>query len=197
MFLNTPALQEVNFDQLTSLNQMGNNNFTTLQNFKSSTITSDANGGTSRSKRSLKADPAPVLDLSNTQLTDLPANSFTNLPSTLSEVKLPTTITGVSFATSSDRLTKMTTSTGNDTTPNTTKVPLTEIKFENISGQDTTLSSYEGLMVNSTSNATQNAGLFTDQTMDLSMFKNLTTISGSTFNNVQLTSLKLPAKATT
>lgn len=188
MFENTPALEEVNFNELTELNSMGGGNFTTLQNFKSSSITSTPS--TSKNYKAAKADI--ILDLSNTKLPSLTTNSFTNLPSTLKEVKLPTTM-NASFATTANVLTT-TTTTGDTVT--TQKVPLSKIQFINTDGSNGSLDKFENLMIDSTNHNTINPALFTDPNMDLSMFKDLAIISGGTFNNVALTSLKLPAKAT-
>lgn len=200
VFNNTPALQEVNFDQLTNLTTMGTNNFTTLQNFKSSSITATPSTPeeSARHQKATKEETevTPTLDLSNTKLTALPANSFTNLPSAMTEVKLPSTITNNSFV-GTNTLTQVVDAT--ETTPAAIKkFPLTGVKFIAANGEDQTTSKFAGFMTINSGAATTNVNFYTNPNTDLTFLTTLTTLSPSTFAlNKDLQTLKLPAKATT
>lgn len=201
MFWDTPSLQEVNFNELTSLTTLGTDNFTNLYNFKSSSITADATPqnyhlNLARStKEETPTPPTPILDLTDLKITSISARSFTGLPNNV-QVKLSNVITGLG---GNDTLTQLTKPFDGNTSENltTVKVPAQNLRFEEVSGLDKTLEKIQSMAVTS-SGVTQNLYFYTDPNMDLTKFSTLTTLSPATFNdNPNLETIKLSPKVTT
>lgn len=201
MFWDTPSLQEVNFNELTSLTTLGTDNFTNLYNFKSSSITEDSvpqnyhlNLARWSTRDEAPTPTAPILDLTDLKITSISARSFTGLPNNV-QVKLSNVITGLG---GNDTLTQLTKPFDGNTSENltTVKVPAQNLRFEEVSGLDKTLEKIQSMAVNN--GATQNLYFYTDPNMDLTKFNNLTTLGPSTFNeNPNLEIIKLSPKVTT